>query len=89
MILYGSSFINLIFAFREVATALAHVGSHCVTGIALPPVDATFLSIVHLAVRERMKEKRSCPARLPGGGEHHHRARPHRLRDHGGEVESG
>jgi hypothetical protein len=41
MVLYGSSFINLIFAFRGLATALAHVGSHCVTGIALPPVDAT------------------------------------------------
>jgi hypothetical protein len=43
MVLYGSSFINLIFAFRGLATALAHVGPHCVTGIALPPVDATSL----------------------------------------------
>jgi hypothetical protein len=42
MVLYGSSFINLIFAFRGLAAALAHVGSHCVTGIALSPVDATF-----------------------------------------------
>jgi hypothetical protein len=51
MVLYGSSFINLIFASRELAAALAHVGSHCVTGIALPPVDATHLfSIVALAV---------------------------------------
>jgi hypothetical protein len=43
MVLYGSSFINLIFGFRELAAVLAHVGSHCVTGIALPPVDATRL----------------------------------------------
>jgi hypothetical protein len=51
MVLYGSSFINLIFAPRGLAAALAHVGPHRVTGIALPPVDATCLfSIVTLAV---------------------------------------
>jgi hypothetical protein len=51
MVLYGSSVIKLIFGFRELAAALAHVGSHRVTGIALPPVDATCLfSIVALAV---------------------------------------
>jgi hypothetical protein len=50
MVLYGSSFINLIFASRGLAAALAHVGPHRVTGIALPPVDATiFGSIVALA----------------------------------------
>jgi hypothetical protein len=51
MVLYGSFFINLIFAFRGLAAALAHAGSHCVTGIALSPADATslFFSIVALA----------------------------------------
>ncbi|KAA8892534.1 hypothetical protein FN846DRAFT_915377 [Sphaerosporella brunnea] len=54
MVLYGSSFINLIFALRGLAAALAHVGLYCVTGIALPPVDATttgFFFIVLLALR--------------------------------------
>jgi len=45
MSLYVASNINLIFVSRELAAVLAHVGSHCVTGIALPPVDATFLSL--------------------------------------------
>jgi hypothetical protein len=39
--LYVASFINLIFVSRELAAVLAHAGSHCVTGIALSPVDAT------------------------------------------------
>jgi hypothetical protein len=43
MVLYGSSFINLIFGFRGLTAALAHVDPHCVAGIALPPVDATSL----------------------------------------------
>jgi hypothetical protein len=43
MVLYGSSFINLIFVFRGLATAVAHVGPHCVTGIVLAPIDATFV----------------------------------------------
>jgi hypothetical protein len=56
MVLYGSSFINLIFAPRGLAAALAHVGPHCVTGIALPPVDATRLfSIVALAAAREHK----------------------------------
>jgi hypothetical protein len=61
MVLYGSSFINLIFAPRGLAAALAHVGPHRVTGIALPPVDATFgvlFSIVSLAVSERTRENK-------------------------------
>ena len=41
--------INLIFASRELTAVLAHVGTHCVTGIVLPPVDAT--SIVSLALQ--------------------------------------
>jgi hypothetical protein len=45
MVLYGSSFINLIFGSWGLAAVLAHVGSHRVTGIALPPVDATFFSL--------------------------------------------
>jgi hypothetical protein len=38
------------------AAALAHVGPHCVTGIALPPVDATlFVSVVALAAAREHK----------------------------------
>jgi hypothetical protein len=43
------------------AAALAHVGPHCVTGIALPPVDATvFVSVVALAAAREHK------GRIPG-----------------------
>jgi hypothetical protein len=59
MVLYGSSFINLIFAPRGLVAALAHVGLHCVAGIALPPVDATVLLffIVLLAAREGTRKR--------------------------------
>jgi hypothetical protein len=56
MVLYGSSFINLIFAFRGLAAALAHAGSHCVTGIALSPVDATSLFFSFLSLLWPLRE---------------------------------
>ena len=43
MSLYVTSHINLIFAIWGPASVLAHADPHCVTGITLPPVDATLL----------------------------------------------
>jgi hypothetical protein len=51
--------INLIFAFRGSASVLAHVEPHCVTGITLPPVDATpfFHCLFGCAFSERTRKK--------------------------------
>jgi hypothetical protein len=45
-VLFEPSYINLIFELRESASVLAHVDTHCVTGIVLPPVDANILFII-------------------------------------------
>ncbi|KAI5816134.1 hypothetical protein BZA77DRAFT_313707 [Pyronema omphalodes] len=45
-VLFEPSYINLIFEPRELASVLAHVDTHCVTGIVLPPVDATILFLI-------------------------------------------
>ncbi|KAF8243862.1 hypothetical protein K440DRAFT_611332 [Wilcoxina mikolae CBS 423.85] len=39
------------------AAVLAHAGSHCVTGIALPPVDAKLLSLLLWPLRERTRKE--------------------------------
>ena len=52
-----ASYINLIFAPRGLAAVLAHVGSYCVTGIALPPVDA--ISFIVALAFEREDEEGS------------------------------
>ncbi|KAF8249113.1 hypothetical protein K440DRAFT_622493, partial [Wilcoxina mikolae CBS 423.85] len=59
MSLYVASFINLIFESWELTAVLAHVGSHCVTGIALPPVDATFFHCLFGCYIEREDEEGS------------------------------
>ncbi len=47
--------INLIFVSGEMTAGLAHVDFHCVTGIALPPVDATFHRFSGRCARGRRK----------------------------------
>ena len=52
--------INLIFAFRGSASVLAHAKPHCVTGITLPPVDATpFFSLSLWLCIQREDEEES------------------------------
>jgi hypothetical protein len=62
MVLYGSSFINLIFGFRGLTAALAHVDPHCVAGIALPPVDATSLFHCSSGCMRENEEKKKIKA---------------------------
>jgi hypothetical protein len=57
-VLFEPSYINLIFEPRESASVLAHVDTHCVTGIVLPPVDATFS--LQAAHGEQVKKSFSC-----------------------------
>ncbi|KAJ5146353.1 uncharacterized protein N7515_000917 [Penicillium bovifimosum] len=44
----GNTLIIPIFGPRDLASALAHASLHCVIGLTLPPIDATFSSTVRL-----------------------------------------
>jgi len=48
--------IILIFVPRDLTAELAHVWSHCATGITLPPVDATIF-FIGISVRWDLKKK--------------------------------